>query len=332
MLGEGVDPPSAAGSLATEIASFVSLEACVKAHAAVDPLVAYGLHALGYRTFLMDACRILEAGHARSDEPCRRIDATGLAQECEAVVATRMGAADRCPLRVPGSPSLGRDPTCLAIATGDARLCAAEGSDGRLRCEAITLRDASRCGAASACARDVARWRDVSPAAPQRVPPPKIVAHLSVRERGSGAASVEAPLRSLVAQGVVEVKHGREISLAFGTARSLGVVPSASSPEMGLRVALALTLAEGSSPSLRHLEIDIPGKATLVVPPAQFVGTVAAARTAARGDAISVSLVGTISSVPHVYDVKLDMETFIVDVIDIDAQRLLDRADGERSP
>ena len=91
MLVEGVDPPPAAGSLATEIASFVSLEACVKAHAAVDPLVADALHALGYRTFLMDACRILEAAHARSDAPCRRIDATGLEQECEAVVAMSEG-------------------------------------------------------------------------------------------------------------------------------------------------------------------------------------------------------------------------------------------------
>ena len=209
---------------------------------------------------------------------------------------------------------------------------AAEGADGQRRCEAITLRDASRCGAANDCVHDVARWRDVSPATPQRLPLPKFRAHLSVREQGSVAAGVEAELLSLVANGVVEVKHGRESSLAFGTARSLGVVPSASSPEMGVRVALTITLAEGSPPSIRHLEIDLPGKATLVVPPAQFVGAVVAARPAGRGDAIAVSLAGTISSASHVYDVKLGVETFIADVIDIGAQTLLDRSDGDQSP
>ena len=56
------------------------------------------------------------------------------------------------------------------------------------------------------------------------------------------------------------------------------------------------------------------------------------ARPAGRGDAIAVSLAGTISSASHVYDVKLGVETFIADVIDIGAQTLLDRSDGDQSP
>jgi hypothetical protein len=160
-LTETEAPPPPSGDLAADIASFTTLDACVRQHASLDPLVADALGALGYDTFLKDVCRILEAAHTRSTAPCALIDASGLRIECSMVLAVTIHAPDDCPLRVDGAPQLGRDPTCLAAASGEARLCAGELRDRRVRCEAIALSDDARCAplgpGRGACARDVAQ-------------------------------------------------------------------------------------------------------------------------------------------------------------------------------
>src|SRR4051812_28373985 len=55
------DPPAPAGDLKADLDRFVNVETCVKERANVDPLVGDGLRAIGYDTFLRDACRLLEA-------------------------------------------------------------------------------------------------------------------------------------------------------------------------------------------------------------------------------------------------------------------------------
>jgi hypothetical protein len=55
------DPPALAGDLGADIEGFTTVDACVAAHAGVDPLVGDALEGIGYDTLLRDACRALEA-------------------------------------------------------------------------------------------------------------------------------------------------------------------------------------------------------------------------------------------------------------------------------
>src|SRR5579864_4561620 len=50
------DPPVAAGDLAADIAAFTNIEACVE-HASVEPFLGDALQAIGYDSFVRDACR-----------------------------------------------------------------------------------------------------------------------------------------------------------------------------------------------------------------------------------------------------------------------------------
>src|SRR5438874_908997 len=59
VIGEGIDPPPPAGDLKAEIERFTTLDACVAEKAKLDPLVGDALRAIGYDTFLRDACRQL---------------------------------------------------------------------------------------------------------------------------------------------------------------------------------------------------------------------------------------------------------------------------------
>src|SRR5579884_4198000 len=136
------DPPAPAGNLEGDIESFTTVDACVRAHPIADPLLGDALEAVGYDTFLRDACRVLAAAKARDASPCASIDASALRRRCEATVAEVAGRPDGCPWDVPTKPELGRDPECVAIATPDARLCAAvRDRAGRAACEGIATHD-----------------------------------------------------------------------------------------------------------------------------------------------------------------------------------------------
>src|ERR1051326_3404484 len=64
---EVADPPPPAGDLKQELDHFVNVETCVQEKAKLDPLVGDALRAIGYDTFLRDACRLLEAAKDRSE-------------------------------------------------------------------------------------------------------------------------------------------------------------------------------------------------------------------------------------------------------------------------
>src|ERR1044071_6588769 len=54
-----VDPSPPSGDLKSDIESFTTLDACVRARAMADPLLGDAIEALGYDTLMRDACRIL---------------------------------------------------------------------------------------------------------------------------------------------------------------------------------------------------------------------------------------------------------------------------------
>ncbi len=134
-----VDPPAAAGDLQAEIQGFGGIDACVEQKAHLDPLLGDALEAIGYDTFVRDACRVLDAAKAGDPARCDAIDASSLRRQCVSTVAVSKGDADACPWNIPSRPEDGRDTWCLAMAARDPR-CAPQrtrprrASPARRRC------------------------------------------------------------------------------------------------------------------------------------------------------------------------------------------------------
>jgi hypothetical protein len=94
-LEPALDPPAPPGDLKTELDEFTTVDACVQQRARLDPLVGDALDAIGYDTFLRDACRMLDAAKAQDDRRCEAIDASILRERCKATVAEIIGDAER---------------------------------------------------------------------------------------------------------------------------------------------------------------------------------------------------------------------------------------------
>src|SRR5215472_5511045 len=204
-----VDPSPPAGDLAAELAHFSTLDACVKEHAGLDPLVGDALRSVGYETFVRDACRLLESTKAKSVAKCAPIDASSLRERCEAYVAMATASPDACPRVSPEEPSAGREATCVAVAARDARLCAAEEHARRASCEALVLGEERRCaeapeGARDECRRAVARWKGVlgPPRSPGELPTPRGTLTVSAPAGAPPLARRESDLREALGRGV----------------------------------------------------------------------------------------------------------------------------------
>src|SRR5580704_4803926 len=132
-----VDPPAPAGDLKAEIDRFTTVDACALERARLDPLVGDALEAIGYDTFLRDACRMIDAAKANDATRCAAIDASSLEARCRATVAEVAGAPDTCPWEASSRPTRGRDARCVAVASRDPRLCVAAADPlERATCEA----------------------------------------------------------------------------------------------------------------------------------------------------------------------------------------------------
>src|SRR5579859_5282351 len=124
------DPAPPSGDLKGDIESFTTLDACVRARTAMDPLLGDAIEALGYDALPRDACRILQAMKARNAEACRPIVASGLRARCESYVAIEVGKPNLCPVNGSGKFAA-RDAVCLARASRDERMCAAASAGER---------------------------------------------------------------------------------------------------------------------------------------------------------------------------------------------------------
>ena len=98
-----VDPPAPAGDLKSELERFVNVDTCVAERAKLDPLVGDALGAIGYDTFLHDACRLLEAAKTKKREACDKIDASPLRARCQSLVAIAARTPESCPLLFDGT-------------------------------------------------------------------------------------------------------------------------------------------------------------------------------------------------------------------------------------
>jgi hypothetical protein len=331
-----VDPPAPAGDLRSELDHFTTLEACVEQRARLDPLVGDALDAIGYDTFLRDACEVIDAAKADDPKRCQAIEASALQAHCLATVAEVGGNPDGCPWRFVSQPTKGRDAACVAIASRDPRLCAAE-SDSRARatCEAVIARSSARCRQLFSrqerdrCARSVERWRAVLPRPDRGREPegggPFVVAG-SLRVKGSGNGGVagdpmDVGLGPDVARGVVLIEQRDGVRVTVGPLTDDGpgflVRPPHVPATFGLEIFVPSSASSpDGTPRIERAELIMPGRPALATPGVTSnLALRIEALKPARGGAIKFVVDGDLGS--HDMGVHLHAEeaTFVCDVV-----------------
>jgi hypothetical protein len=327
-----VDPPAAAGDLAGEIAAFTTVDACVDSRAHLDPLLGDALEAIGYDTFVRDACRVLDAAKARDPKRCDAIDASALRRQCTTTVAAVLGDADLCPWMVASRPGLGRDATCLAISSRDPRLCAAEETSvARATCEAIARHDAAPCtklplkADQARCKRDADRWRGIPVAAPGPVPRDSessaVEATLHVESADDAGAPLDSNLAPDLGRGLVVLTERGGERLSVGPLSDSGIGFVAPSPHVQATLALELfASSDGKRVEVNRAELLVPGHAPVATPLAR--STLVAKLTkleSVRGGAAALSVDGTLGDSTGTWRVHLQAATFVRDVVDAKA-------------
>ncbi len=320
-----VDPSTPAGDLKTEVERFTTLEACAREHAQLDPLVGDAIRSIGYDTLLRDACRNLEALKDKSIERCKPIESSPLRARCELIFATVTGAPDLCPLESALSPARGRQAACVAVASRDPRLCVGTASyPDRISCEALLAHSALPCKGLPAadrqrCERDVDRLR-TSIDAPKAATPFKTPTFALDLQGVTDSAPPQDPHVDFprdVAHGVVVVQEGGKLHVDVGMAMRDGGTLFAPSPSQRTRMSFAASVAPTLGVgALDKLELEVPGRAVLVVPGARcdcHVRVVALAPV--RGSEAQLEVEGTVGVPPNAFKMVARISTFVRDVV-----------------
>jgi hypothetical protein len=334
-----VDPPAPAGDLKAEIDRFTTVDACALERARLDPLVGDALEAIGYDTFLRDACRMIDAAKANDASRCAAIDASSLEARCRANVAEVAGTPDACPWESASRPTRGRDPRCVAVASRDPRLCVAVAEPlERATCEATLGRDDRSCAkvparaAQSRCSRDAARWRNVlaSAGADEARAPPLVVAgklHVERANRPDADESIDVDLAPDLARGVTILEQRDGARFALGPLTEAGLDFIAPSPHVRASLALELFVTPAPKtqrgaeradfmPRIERAELVVPGRSPLSTPGAQ--STLAAKidkLDPARAGVVTVAVDGNISAAGSTWRVHAEATTFVRDVV-----------------
>jgi hypothetical protein len=330
-LSETTDPPAPPGDLKAELDRFVSVDTCVKERANIDPLVGDALRAIGYDTFLRDACRLLEAAKDHSREKCDRIDSSALRSRCQSWVAMVAQTPDTCPLQFEGIPTRGRNVLCLAVAGKDPRLCTGEPRTAvRATCEAMTTQDAARSDPllpsdAPSCRRELTRWRTllVAPLSGLAKLPAARGKLIVKGEAGTpDPPTTEADLTSEFARGGVVVTSRERARVEVGMIGESETSRIAPSPNRRARLGIAVLFEPGATPKdppkpvLERLELEIPGEATLVTPAARCDCKITTARVdRTRGGELALAVQGTIGAGNRTYKIDVDLATYVRDVV-----------------
>ncbi len=319
-----VDPAPAAGDLKSEVERFTSLDACVAEHNALDPLVGDGLLAIGYDNFLRDTCRLLDATKAHDVKRCVAIEASALRARCESYVAMATSNAELCPLDVPSDAARGHEPTCLAMATRDVRLCAAEMASRRAGCEALVSRDEKRCAALvnkadrRLCERECARWKTMLDAPPAGLPPlptPRVHIELHAVE-----GSIEPPRPTSddaadAERGVVLAKELATVGLRVGSLVELGAVPHSAGGSLRMGLLISVSKDPPTEAKIERFELEVPGALTLVSPGTQAdLHATVTKLDRVRGGEVQLTVKGTMGTSPHAYRVEATIHTFVRDL------------------
>ena len=331
VFSETADPPAPAGDLKAELDRFVNVETCVRERANLDPLVGDALRAIGYDTFLRDACRLLEAAKDKKKETCEKVDSSALRLRCQSWVAMVAQTPETCPLQFEGVPTRGRNVTCLAIAGKDPRLCQGEPrTTVRATCDAMANRDDTKCDVllpadAPSCKREVTRWRSLL------APPLSGLAKLPVARgklvvKGDTGTpdppTTDADLSTEFARGGVVVTSRERARVELGMIGESETSHIAPSPNRRARLGLAVLLDPGATPKdppkplLERLELEVPGEATIVYPPARCDCRLTASQVdRTRGGEIRLQLQGVVGAGTRSYKIDVDLATFVRDVV-----------------
>ncbi len=254
-----LDPAGPPGDLAAEVAAFIDLPSCVQKHRPSDPLLAEGLEALGYERFTWDACRSVEALKRRRPEPCDAMLSSALRRRCLSNLAVFNADPALCPLDEPAPGLAQHDVACLAAARRDLRTCAGLRGPARAVCEGLLVHDRTRCGTDERCVRQIVRWQNALPLAPNVIPHrARVSARLEGPAEGSAPPEETLEFADEAAQGAVLVRRpaGR-IRLAFGDV-SPARVSALPAPALGLWVeAPEALLATGGEAVLSSTELGL---------------------------------------------------------------------------
>ncbi len=319
--GPLVDPEKPAGDLAVDLGSFTTVEACMKQRTAtLDPLVGDAVDAIGYDTFLRDACRVLEAAKTRDPKKCELIDASSLRARCRAVTAMVAGDADGCPLKAPSKPELGRDATCVAAALRSPAMCAGASLRDRAACDALVTHDAKKCDAIplddlrAPCTRDARRFRAVlaGDAAIASVPAPK--GTLTIHGDGRpDPAQTSDDLATDVGSGVVVVLDGKKTRVSFGhPTDTFAATPHVAQPLERARFALAFAESPDKPLEVTAASISVPG-ALQSACTACTLSVKVTKLEPKRGGAAELTADGTLGG----FRLHADVITFVRDVVTI---------------
>jgi hypothetical protein len=318
--GPLVDPEKPAGDLASDVASFTTVEACMKQRTAtLDPLVGDAVDAIGYDTFLRDACRVLEAAKTRDSKKCELIDSSALRARCRAVTAMVSGDADGCPLKAPSKPDLGRDATCVAIALRSPAMCAGAQRRDRPTCEATLLKDAKKCDAIpldelrAPCTRDAARFRGVVVGNAAITSVPQAKGTLTLHGEGKpDPAQPSADLEADVGSGVVVVLDGKKTRVSFGRLGEASATPHAVQPLDRTRLALQFTTSSDKPIEINEATLTVPGAPQASCAAERCALTVKVDKLEPkRGGAVTLTLDGSLGG----YKLHADVSTFTRDVV-----------------
>jgi hypothetical protein len=317
------DLPPPSGDLGSEVAAFAGLEACVRARRLADPLLGDVIESMGYDTLVLDACRMLAALKTEDLKPCKSLALSTLRVRCEISVAVLTGKPALCPLAAPAGRSASRDPTCLARASRDERLCAAAGALDRATCSALVLGDPGKCMGNAVCVRQVARWRTlIQKPAEHRPFPAQARVDLRGLDRTPDPAIPSFDLTDAARQGaVVHRLGGGRTKVTFGSAPalSLGIGDAAAQPSLLLSVVVSpVDLGHGEhplGPGRITMDLLVPtvGKRSFTtVTDAKLTGCAIGAET---GSAVKLSLSATLHQAPDTYAVTIEIETFVRDLV-----------------
>jgi hypothetical protein len=317
------DPPAPAGDLKTDIENFTSISACVQLRTQLDPLVADALESIGYETFLVDACRTLDALKARDTKRCLPIDSSFLRQRCEREVAMLAPNVDLCPFEIPTRHEYGRDPLCIAVASRTPSLCAGVTIIDRARCEALATGAGEPCarvpfaGPRSRCEREASRWRTIldGPRKTLILAPPKGKLRVSAEGGSTGAGPPETDLSQLLYRGVVVRESAGDTRVTIGTFRESGATTFAPSPTTNTTFTADLVIGHKST-ELRRAELAIPNSVTLAIPGApSSLRTLVTKLERTRGGEVHITIEGEIGATPKKFRVRADIATFVRDVV-----------------
>jgi hypothetical protein len=334
-----IDPPAPAGDLKTEIDHFTTIDACVDARAQLDPLLGDALEAIGYDTFLRDACRIVDAAKAHDADRCAAIDASGLEARCRATVAEVGATPGSCPWEASSRPARGREPKCVAIASRSAGLC--EAVDDRLdraTCKATVTRSERPClglrgrSEQIRCVRDAARWRgllssdDTKPAEADAAEEPPAVQgtlHIESADPADKTAPIDVDLGPDLARGVTLVAQLDGIRLAIGSLTETGLDFIAPSPHVRASLALGLFVPVGgahgdgsNAPQIERAELLVPGRPPVSTPGAHSTLVAKLDKlTLRRGAAVPIAVDGDLTYAGSRWRVHVEATTFVRDVV-----------------